>query len=242
MRAASPRSASTCAASAPARSSSRIRRCCTSTNSRRPSSRASRSRRAASRTSSTPAVYLTNALQPIESPALTSDAGLWAWLALYYFDQLSPVGADGKRRPREDYHYITGGAGGWVHERHLLAGPYRIYHMHGERARLLLHPAVHQHGTFIYDLSFHRDLITNRGLITAIDMLYWNPRTKRPKRGATTSTRPGNLRRLIAVAAAARPELRPLRHARRRDPLAAAGGVRGVVAGAAARCDICERS
>ena len=71
--------------------------------------------------------------------------------------------------------------------------------MHGERARLLLHPAVHQHGTFIYDLSFHRDLITNRGLIAAIDLLYWNPRTKRPKRGATTTTRPGNLRRLIAV-------------------------------------------
>lgn len=144
------------------------------------------------------AVYLANVLQPIESPALASDAGLWAWLALYYFDQLSPIGADGQRRPREDYHYITG-AGRWVHERHLLAGPYRIYRMHGERARLLLHPAVHQHGTFIYDLSFHRDLISNRGLIAAIDLLYWNPRTKRPKRGATTSSRPGNLRRLIAV-------------------------------------------
>jgi len=144
------------------------------------------------------AVYLSTVLQPVASPALTSDAGLWAWLALYYFDQLSPVGADGKRRPREDYHYITG-TGRWVHERHLLAGPYRTYRMHGERARLLLHPAVHQHGTFIYDLSFHRDLITNRGLIAAIDMLYWNPRTKRPKRGATTPSRPGNLRRLIAV-------------------------------------------
>src|SRR5688572_31251698 len=31
-----------------------------------------------------------------------------------------------------------------------------IYRMHGERARLLLHPAVHQHGTFIYDLSLDR--------------------------------------------------------------------------------------
>lgn len=144
------------------------------------------------------AVYLANALQPIDSPLLASDIGLWAWLALFYFDQLSPIGADGKRRPREDYHYITG-AGRWVNERHLLAGPYRIYKMHGDRARLLLHPAVHQHGTFIYDLSFHRDLITNRGLIAAIDMLYWNARTKRPKRGATTASRPGNLRRLIAV-------------------------------------------
>lgn len=144
------------------------------------------------------AMYLAHVLQPIETPALIGDAGLWAWLALYYFDQLSPIGADGKRRPREDYHYIPGTAR-WADERHLLAGPYRIYRMHGDRARLLLHPAMHQHGNFIYDLSFHRDLLTNRGLIAAIDLLYWNPRTKRPKRGATTSSRPGNLRRLITV-------------------------------------------
>src|SRR5688500_10758753 len=30
------------------------------------------------------AVYLANVLQPIETPALTADAGLWSWLALFY--------------------------------------------------------------------------------------------------------------------------------------------------------------
>lgn len=143
------------------------------------------------------AIYLANVLQPIDTPSLTGDAGLWAWLALFYFDQLSPIGADGRRRPREDYHYIPD-AGRW-HERHLLAGPYRIYKMHGMHARVLLHPAVHQHGQFVYQLGYRRDLLTNRGLVEAIDLLYWNARTKRPKRGATTETRPGNLRRLIAV-------------------------------------------
>jgi hypothetical protein len=144
------------------------------------------------------AKYLTGVLQPLDSPALSADRGLWAWLALFYFDQLSPIGTDGKRRPREDYHYIPSDLRRG-HERHLLAGPYRIFKMHGEKARLLLHPRVHQHGAFVWDLGYRRDLMMNRGLIAAIDQLYWNPKTRRPKTGATTTTRPGNLRRLIAV-------------------------------------------
>lgn len=143
------------------------------------------------------AAYLAGVLQPVESPALAEDVGLWSWLALFYFDQLSPIGAEGKRRPREDYHYIPGDLRRG-HERHLLAGPYRLYRMHGEHARVLLHPAVHQHGRFVYDLGYRRDFIMNRGLIEAIDRLYWNPRTKRPKRGAA-SDRAGSLRRLIEV-------------------------------------------
>jgi hypothetical protein len=144
------------------------------------------------------AVYLANVLRPLESPSLATDAGLWSWLALFYFDQLSPVGPDGKRRPREDYHYIPDDHR-WLYERHLLAGPWRLYRMHGAHARILLHPRVHQHGAFVYDLGYRRDLLTNRGLVEAIDRLYWSPRTKRPKRGATTTSRPGNLRRLISV-------------------------------------------
>lgn len=143
------------------------------------------------------AVYLASALEPLDGPHLMNDTGLWAWLALFYFDQLSPVGRDGKRRPREDYHYIPD-AQRRGHERQLLAGPYRLFRMHGEHARVLLHPAVHQHGQFVYDLGYRRDFLTNRGLIEAIDTLYWNVRTKRPKVGAGRD-RPGSLRRLIAV-------------------------------------------
>jgi hypothetical protein len=133
-----------------------------------------------------------------ELPALADDVGLWSWLALYYFDQLSPVDATGRRKPREDYHYIPSHSG-WSRDRHLLAGPCKLYLLHGSNARLLLHSAVHQHGAFIYNLGFRRELITNRGLIEAIDTLYWNPKRKAPKRGATTASRAGNLLRLIDV-------------------------------------------
>jgi hypothetical protein len=142
------------------------------------------------------AEYLSAVLSTI--PATADETGLWSWLALFYFDQLSPVDAEGNRRPREDYHYIPS-AEGWQRDRHLLAGPHKLFTLHHRNARLLLHPPVHQHGAFIYNLGFRRDLITNRGLIEAIDLLYWDTKRNRPKRGATTDTRPGNLRRLIAV-------------------------------------------
>jgi len=133
-----------------------------------------------------------------DSVASTGDPGLWSWLALFYFDQLSPVDAQGTRRPRENYHYIPSSEG-WHKDRHLLAGPCKLFVLHRRNARLLLHPPVHQHGAFIYDLGFRRDLITNRGLIEAIDLLYWDTKRNRPKRGATTTSRAGNLRRLITV-------------------------------------------
>jgi hypothetical protein len=143
------------------------------------------------------AEYLARVLSDV--PASADDVGLWSWLALYYFDQLSPLDAGGKRRPREDYHYIPSTQSGWHRDRHLLAGPYKLFTLHGENARLLLHPPVHQHGAFVYDLGFRRELITNKGLIEAIDLLYWDAKRARPKRGATTTSRPGNLRRLITV-------------------------------------------
>ena len=142
------------------------------------------------------AVYLTKLLEPLDGPRLPNDVGLWSWLALFFFDQLAPVRSDGKRRPREDYHYIPDRR----IERHLLIGAYTAYKMHGDKARLLLYPAVHQHGRFLFDLASRRDLITNRGLVELTDRLYWNTRTRRPKRGASNENQPGSLRRLIAVA------------------------------------------
>jgi hypothetical protein len=142
------------------------------------------------------AEYLSGVLS--NAPGATEEIGLWSWLALFYFDQLSPLDADGKRRPREDYHYIPSDSG-WQRDRHLLAGPCKLFALHRQNARLLLHPPVHQHGAFVYNLAFRRDLITNKGLIEAIDLLYWDSKRSRPKRGATTASRPGNLHRLITL-------------------------------------------
>lgn len=145
------------------------------------------------------ASHLRGVLAPVDGPSIGEDAGLWSWLALYYFEQLAPANDEGLRRPREDYHYVPSTESGWHRDRHLLSGPYKLYTQHGDRARLLLYPPVHEHGAFVYDLGFRREFITNRGLIEAIDILYWDAKRSRPRRGTTTRTRPGNLRRLITV-------------------------------------------
>ncbi len=145
------------------------------------------------------AAYLSGLLRTIVMRGDAKEQGLWSWLALFYFEQLAPPDERGLRRPREDYHYIPDWSSGWTRARHLLEGPYRLYQMHGEYSRLLLYPPAHQHGQFIYDLAHRRELISNRGLMQAIDRLYWDEATSRPKRGSTTGDRPGNLRRLIRV-------------------------------------------
>lgn len=144
------------------------------------------------------AAYLFEALQPINRPDLDEDKGLWSWLALYYFDQLAPVQRDGLRIPREDYHYIPD-LRGWYAQRHLAQNPYKLYRLHGNKARLFLYPPVHQHGAVAYQVVWRNDLITNRGLIEAMDRLYFDERRYRPKRGAGSNETPGSIRRLITV-------------------------------------------
>jgi len=41
--------------------------------------------------------------------------------------------------------------------------------------------------------------LRNSGVVEALDRLYFNAKTGRPKRGATTESRPGSVRRFIAL-------------------------------------------
>ncbi len=150
------------------------------------------------------AFYLHEALGRIDRPDILEDAGLWSWLALFYIDELSPEDSEGRRRPREDYHYVLVTSSddhspGWARTRHLLAGPYSLFRRHGRSARVLLSGKPHEHGKFVYDLAWRSDLISNRGLVEAVERLYFDSKAGRPKRGATTDSNPGNLRRFIAV-------------------------------------------
>lgn len=141
--------------------------------------------------------YVTTVLNPLGRVS-AADEGLWSWLALFWFDQLAPEEKDGRRRPREDYHYIPERRG-WTANRHLVAAAWSIYRMHGETSRILLYPPPHEHGGFLYTLGHRQDLMTNRAVIAAVDRLYWDENAGRPKRGAGTASQPGSLRRLMTV-------------------------------------------
>jgi len=131
------------------------------------------------------------------NPGLFEDRGLWAWLSLLYFDQLCPLSARGTRKPGKDYRYIpTSDFRNYY--RHLLAGPFRLYRTLGDRARLLLCNPLAQGGDINEQLASRQDIISNPGVMDAVDMLYFDPSQNNAKRGVTGKRR-GNLRRFVGL-------------------------------------------
>lgn len=143
--------------------------------------------------------YLAERLQPLGREVTDRDAGLWAWLSLYFFDQVCPAKDDGTRQPGRDYRHIP--EYGYRHRhRHLLLGPYLIYRRHGSRSELLLGGPPHVESGIYHEIASRQDLIANRGVIDAAVMLYLDPKRGRPKPGAQGShRRPGTVRRFVRV-------------------------------------------
>ena len=147
------------------------------------------------------AVYLSEALQSLERSEVDHNVGLWSWLSLFYFDQVCPAGAAGQRKPGEEVRHILS-AHAHKYYRHLLAGPFNLLRAHGDNARIFLCLPLTKHGDFSEQLASRMELISNKGLIEAVDRLYFTPAADgigSPKRGAATRNKPGTLRRLVDV-------------------------------------------
>jgi hypothetical protein len=147
------------------------------------------------------AKYLHQQLSTLDRGEIEGNIGLWSWLSLFYFDQVCPAPERGVREPGEIARHVLSDHS-QKYYRHLLAGPYRLFQLHGDSARVFLYGPLPEHGDFSEQLASRMQFITNRSLISAISQLYFDPHASaagRPKRGALTRSRPGNLRRLIAV-------------------------------------------
>ena len=144
------------------------------------------------------AQYLNDKLEPLQ-PSELEDPGLWAWLALLYFETLCPAG---KKRPGSLYRWIPSGSFRTDH-RHLLAGPFRIYRLYRENpgeASVLLCNAPDKPGDFSEQLASRQEFLTNRAIIGAATRLYLDSGSGRPKRGASPAEHePGTLRRFVDV-------------------------------------------
>jgi len=134
---------------------------------------------------------------PIE--ALEGAPGLWAWLSLYWFDQLCPVRGDGSRRPGRDYRHIPDFAYR-LRNLHLLYGPYHVYRRHGPLSIVLLSGPVHADSHIYQAITMRQDLLANRGVIEAALQLYMDRKTGALKAGCQPSQpRPGTVRRFVRV-------------------------------------------
>jgi hypothetical protein len=115
------------------------------------------------------------------------DRGLWAWLSLFYFDQLCPADGHGRRKPGELARWVPEVTNYQRYYRHLLAGPYRIYRAHRddpERALALLCNPLDRPGDIVEQLASRQEIVTNRAVIQSATRLYIDPSTRKPRRGA----------------------------------------------------------
>lgn len=133
----------------------------------------------------------------ISSPE--KDAGLWAWLTLFYFDEVCPPDGRGVRDPKDDEARLVPKLDNFQRfYRHLLLGPYLIVRAHRdnpERAIALLCNPLWQPGEIAEQLASRKELVTNHAVAEAATRLYYDPATGSFKRGAGTKTR-GAPRRL----------------------------------------------
>jgi len=148
------------------------------------------------------AKYLYEKLTGCELTGLETDKGLWAWLALFYFEHLCPRDKDGRYKPGERAHWIPAVDDARRYYRHLLAGPYRVFranHDAPEQAMILLYGPLHTVGHFYYQLASRQQLVTNKSVLGLATEMYIDPTTREPKRGAQTYGRPGSIFRLVDV-------------------------------------------
>jgi hypothetical protein len=131
--------------------------------------------------------YLDSRLSDSGLRNIERDSALWAWLTLFYFDELCPADATGCRHPGETARYVPQPQNYQRYYRHLLAGPYRIFRAHRdnpERALALLGGPLDRPGEIVEQFASRQELVTNRPLIQGITTLYWDPGARKPKRGA----------------------------------------------------------
>lgn len=142
--------------------------------------------------------YLQNQLSAIPRADVERNPGLWAWLALLYFDQLAPADASGRRKVRELAKYIPS-ENSFREYRHLLQGPYKLYLAHEQTARVLLTKPLSVWSDLEEQMIGVQELTRMPGAMEAADLLYFDPVREEAKRGATNRNKPGTIRRFGAI-------------------------------------------
>lgn len=133
----------------------------------------------------------------VERKELLNNPGMWSWLALLWFDILCPIESDGSRKVRETARYVCS-SHYTDYYRHLVAASWDIFYLHGENSRLFLSTPLNIHSDFIEQLASRQNIITNKALIEAFNLLYWDVKLSHPKSGSQSRNRSGNFRRLRA--------------------------------------------
>jgi hypothetical protein len=145
--------------------------------------------------------YFDGVLSAVTGSDVQRDAGLWAWLTLFYFDQVCPQDGQGQRKAGEQVRYVPAVTNYMKYYRHLLAGPYRVFRAHRDdpnRALVLLCGPLHKPGEIAEQLLAYQHIITNPHVVELATRIYFDTRSGSFKRGAAGKGG-GSARRLADV-------------------------------------------
>lgn len=141
--------------------------------------------------------YLHERFQAAGAIDLEREAGMWSWLALFYFDVLCPE-LRGRRSPGEEARFILDKR---RYFRHLLAAPWSIYKAYAadpEQAMIALCQPLHRPGRYCDGFASRKELLTSPAVTGAATRLYYDASTGKPRRRGHSS-QPGNFARFLAV-------------------------------------------
>lgn len=127
--------------------------------------------------------------------------GVWAWLSLFYFEELCPKSKGGIRDPKK-FARLLPEAHAFRYYRHLLAGPYQIYRAFRDEpagAAIVLCQPLDKPGDYVEQLASRQEIISNRGVIEAATVMYFDPVKQKYKPGGQSKDKPGTLRRLVDI-------------------------------------------
>lgn len=146
------------------------------------------------------AKYLFHLFKKSGQTDIERDRGLWAWLSLFYFEQLCPMRGTG-RVIRERARYFPDLTNFQRYYRHPLAGSYLIYSAHQDdpsRVLAFLSVPLHIMTDIIEQLASRQELVTNSGLVSVATKLYYD-REKSDLRPGARGKGKGTARRLADV-------------------------------------------
>jgi len=122
------------------------------------------------------------------------NSGLWTWLSAFFFDSICPL-VNGKRKVQAEARYVLNIENWNRYYRHLIATPVRLLSELDGHSKIYLTGAPYRHGDLLEQLASRQEIATNKGIVEAATILYWDEEKNDIKKGARNKTGKGILRR-----------------------------------------------
>lgn len=115
-------------------------------------------------------IYLTDRFSGADFNGMLSPDtdGLWAWLAIVYFRQLTEKGI----RRAEHYVVMRRGSAGSLAYRQAVRTSYELVHIHGDYAEICLRSPMHTFGDMTEQLASRQAIAHNQGFFQTAAELY----------------------------------------------------------------------